>query len=162
MTAGVLAAIAIGAGILAIVRSRDHPAPVDSVQLAIIAAENSTIATPSHFAISPDGKQIVFAATSDGPPMLWVRALATLDARALPGTERATFPFWSPDSRYIGFFAAGKLKKIPVSGGPPVDVCDAVQGVGGTWSAENVIVFAPAPTTSDSPKSTPPAARPRR
>ena len=99
MTASVLAAIAIGAGIFAIVRSREQAAPVDSVQLTIVAAESSTIATPSHFAISPDGKQIVFAATSDGPPTLWVRALATLDARALPGTERATFPFWSPDSR---------------------------------------------------------------
>ena len=99
VTAGVLAAIAIGAGTFAIVRSRDHAAPVDSVQLTIVAAESSTIATPSHFAVSPDGKQIVFAATSDGPPTLWVRALATLDARALPGTERATFPFWSPDSR---------------------------------------------------------------
>ena len=146
--ASALAAIAIGGWTLAVIRSRDQPAPVEPVQLAITAPPHATIASPAQLAISPDGRQLVFAASTEGLPMLWVRPLAALDARALPGTERATFPFWSPDSRYIGFFAAGKLKKIPVSGGPPIDVCDAAQGVGGAWNTQNIIVFAPTPTTS--------------
>jgi Tol biopolymer transport system component len=148
VVAGVLAALAIGGWTLALIQSRDQPAPVEPVQLAITPAQNSTLAAPVQFAISPDGRQLVFLASSDGPPMLWVRSLAALDARALPGTERATFPFWSPDSRYIGFFAGRKLKKVPITGGSAVDVCDAVQGVGGTWNAQNVIVFAPTPNTS--------------
>ena len=146
--ASVLAAIAIAGWTLALIRSGDRPSPVEPVQLSITAPQNSTLASPFQLAISPDGRQLVFAASTEGLPMLWVRPLAALDARALPGTERATFPFWSPDSRYIGFFSAGKLKKVPVSGGPPIDICDAVQGVGGTWNPQDVIVFAPTPTTS--------------
>jgi Tol biopolymer transport system component len=61
----------------------------------------------------------------------------------MPGTDDATYPFWSPDSHYIGFFAQGKLKKIAASGGPPQSLCDALVRVGGSWSRENVIVFSP-------------------
>ena len=74
---------------------------------------------------------------------LWLRPVATLAARPLPGTEGGAFPFWSPDSRFIGFFADGKLKKVPIAGGPPVVLCDAPSGRGGSWSRDNVIVFAP-------------------
>ena len=73
-------------------------------------------------------------------------ASAPLTAQAIPGTEDGTFPFWSPDSRYIGFFANGKLKKVSVAGGPPVVLCDAPSGRGGTWNRDNVIVFAPSTT----------------
>jgi len=68
----------------------------------------------------------------------------TISAQSLPGTEGATFPFWSPDNRFLGFFADGKLKKLDTSGGPPVTLADAMVGRGGTWSKDNVmIVFAP-------------------
>ena len=61
----------------------------------------------------------------------------------MPTTEDATYPFWSPDSRYIGFFAQGKLKKIAASGGPSQSLCDAPDGRGGTWNRDDVIVFSP-------------------
>jgi Tol biopolymer transport system component len=66
-----------------------------------------------------------------------------MTARALPGTQDAIYPFWSPDSREIGFFAAGKLKKINADDGPPQDICDSLSGRGGAWSKDGVIVFTP-------------------
>ena len=96
-------------------------------------------------AISPDGRQIAFTASSaDGTSRLWVRRLDSVAAQPLAATEEAAFPFWSPDSRFIGFFAAGKLKRIPASGGAaPQTVCDASDGRGGTWNENDVILFAP-------------------
>jgi Tol biopolymer transport system component len=101
--------------------------------------------TTGPISVSPDGHRIVFlAASADGKSMLWVRSLDTLSAQALAGTEGALRPFWSPDSRFVGFFAGGKLKKIDVSGGPPITLCDAPEVLGGTWNHEGVIVFSPA------------------
>ena len=88
------------------------------------------------------------ARDADGLEQLWVRPLDSLTSRPLPGTERASYPFWSPDSRTIGFFANGKLKKIDADGGPPVSVCDAPTGRGGTWNAQGDILFAPTETDS--------------
>ena len=75
--------------------------------------------------------------------MLWVRSVGSLDAVPLAGTEDAREPFWSPDGSFIGFFAGGKLKKIPSAGGTPTSLADAPLGSGGTWNRDNVIVFAP-------------------
>lgn len=75
----------------------------------------------------------------------WIRALESLTAEPLPGTEGASYPFWSPDSRFIGFFANGKLKKIEASGGPVQALCDAPDGRGGAWNRDGVILFAPRP-----------------
>jgi serine/threonine protein kinase/Tol biopolymer transport system component len=98
-------------------------------------------------AVSPDGKRIVFGArTADGKAPLWVRSLDALTAQPLAGTDGATFPFWSPDSRFIAFFADGKLKKMDATGGPALTLADAPQGRGGSWSREGVIIFAPANT----------------
>jgi Tol biopolymer transport system component/tRNA A-37 threonylcarbamoyl transferase component Bud32 len=95
-------------------------------------------------AVSPDGRLLVFGATSeDGHSQLYVRPLDTLAAQPLAGTEGAIFPFWSPDSRSIGFGANGKLKKIDAAGGPAVTLADAPALRGGTWSQNGVIVFAP-------------------
>jgi len=93
-------------------------------------------------AISPDGKSLAFVARRSGEDRaLWVRALASEVAQRLQGTERARGPFWSHDSRFIGFFAEGKLKKIAASGGP-VDVLDSVEAFGqGTWNQDGVILF---------------------
>jgi Tol biopolymer transport system component len=100
--------------------------------------------------ISPDGKSLAFAATNaDGKRMLYVRPLDSLTAQPLSGTEDASFPFWSPDSRSLGFFAHNKLKKIEVAGGPPLTLCDVGSsgGRGGSWNRDGVIVFAASSTS---------------
>jgi Tol biopolymer transport system component/tRNA A-37 threonylcarbamoyl transferase component Bud32 len=98
------------------------------------------------FALSPDGHQLVFAATTpDGRSFLWLRALDDEQAHKLDASEGAEYPFWSPDSRSIAFFAAGKLKRMALPGGPAETICDAPTARGGSWS-NNAIVFAPSPT----------------
>jgi eukaryotic-like serine/threonine-protein kinase len=92
--------------------------------------------------LSPDGSQLAFIATQDGQRRLWIRRLDSLAVQALPGTEGASGPFWSPQGNAIGFFSGGKLKEINVSGGGPQVLCDAMAGRGGTWNREGVIVFA--------------------
>ncbi len=93
--------------------------------------------------VSPDGSRVAFAARrDDGITMLYVRPLESIKALPLSGTEGASCPFWSPDSRMLGFFASGKLRKIDASGGPPLSLADAPLGRGGTWSPKGVIVFA--------------------
>ena len=98
------------------------------------------------FAISPDGLNLAYVASTPSPDSksaLWLRPMDSLRARLLPGTEAAGFPFWSPDGRYIAFFAGGKLKKIDVQGGPPSVICDAPDGRGGSWNQQGDIVFTP-------------------
>ncbi len=96
------------------------------------------------FALSPDGLKLAFvAADSSGKNRLWVRALNSVTALPLQGTEGGVFPFWSPDNRFIGFFASAKLKKIEASGGPTMTICDAADGRGATWNQDGIIVFAP-------------------
>jgi Tol biopolymer transport system component len=98
------------------------------------------------FAISPDGRKLVLNPIGVLKRGLSVRPLGSLEAQPLPGTEKAEDPFWSPDSRFIGFLADGKLRKIEASGGPPQTLCDA-QGIfprGGSWNGQGVILFATA------------------
>src|SRR6202521_4221291 len=110
---------------------------------AFSAAINTTVNVPQ-FALSPDGRAILFVAGSQGGrPMLWLRSLEQVSARALPGTEDALHPFWSPDNRWIGFFAEGKLKKIPAAGGAVQVVTQKITDFrGGTWGPDDTIVFA--------------------
>ena len=92
--------------------------------------------------LSPDGNRVAFVASDKkGTRMLWVRSLGRLDAQPLAGTEDATHPFWSPESRSIAFFSNGKLRKIDASGGPPQALCDASSGLGGTWSEDGTILI---------------------
>ena len=93
---------------------------------------------------SPDGSKIAFMAFrpgKTGTAGLWLRSLESTEARFLPGTEEAVYPFWSPDGRFLAFFAEGKLKKLDVSGGNAIPICDVLEGRGGTWSTEGVILF---------------------
>jgi len=96
------------------------------------------------FAVSPDGRRLAFAASgADGRSLLYVRSLAEVSAVALKGTEGAAAPFWAPDSRFLGFFAGGKLKKIEAAGGPPVTLCDVpVAFPSGSWGIRHSILFA--------------------
>jgi eukaryotic-like serine/threonine-protein kinase len=93
--------------------------------------------------LSPQGDKLAFVAHSGEAKMLWVRALNSDMAQPLEGTQNAMHPFWSPDGRYVGFFANGKLAKIAASGGPVTVLTDAPNSRGGSWSANDVIVFAP-------------------
>ena len=95
------------------------------------------------FALSPDGRQLVFVATSNGVATLWLRSLDQADAQPLADTEGASFPFWAPDSRSVGFFADGKLKRLDLGRGGPVVLADAPYPYGGTWNRDNIIVFTP-------------------
>jgi Tol biopolymer transport system component len=96
--------------------------------------------------LSPDGASIAFAATgADGKTALWVRPTNALEARALPGTAGAMFPFWSPDSHSLGFFADSKLKTIDLSGGSTQVICEAVLGRGAAWGPGDVILFSAGP-----------------
>jgi len=92
--------------------------------------------------LSPLGDKIAFVAHSGETKLLWVRSLSSDSAQQLDGTAGAAHPFWSPDGRYIGFFAGGKLMKIPATGGPAAALADAPNSRGGSWSANDVIVFA--------------------
>ncbi len=95
------------------------------------------------FAVSPDGQSVVFVAHAQAqPPSLWVRAVVAGTPRQLAGTEQASYPFWAPDGRSIGFFSSGKLKTVAAGGGTVTTVCDAATGRGGTWNDRGVIVFA--------------------
>ena len=94
-------------------------------------------------AISPDGRRIVFGSNVEGKTGLWVRDLDSPTPRPLAGTEGATMPFWSPDSRFVGFAEGGKLKKIDVTGGPALTICDALAPRGASWNTDDVILFAP-------------------
>jgi eukaryotic-like serine/threonine-protein kinase len=94
-------------------------------------------------ALSPDGRQIAFVAAGEGGPKLWVRRFDQGAATALPSTDGATYPFWAPNGRAIGFFADGKVKRIDLSGGAPQTLADASAGRGGAWSADGVILFSP-------------------
>jgi eukaryotic-like serine/threonine-protein kinase len=94
-------------------------------------------------ALSPDGRFLAFTATRDGQMRLWIQPLDSTSARELPGTERAHLPFWSADSRSIGFFAGGKLKRVDADGGRLQTLADAPTPQGGTWNHDEVILFSP-------------------
>ena len=101
--------------------------------------------------LSPDGTRLAFAANgSESNSLIWIRAMDSTEAHSVPGTEGATFPFWSPESRSIGFFAGGKLKSVDLGGGAPQVICDASFGRGGAWGAGGTIVFS---SDSNSPIS---------
>jgi eukaryotic-like serine/threonine-protein kinase len=91
--------------------------------------------------LSPDGKTAAFVATDNGKAVLWVRPLDGTNARLLAGTEDAGFPFWSPDSKSIGFFAHGRLQRVYLAGGAPQTICDIGQARGGSWSDNGQILF---------------------
>ena len=135
------------AGVFAIGYFRASSVPARSVRSYILPPEKTTFAFEARTGtpvLSPDGRKLLFGARgAAGGEKLWVRPLDSVTAQPLEGTEGASFPFWSPDGRFVGYFAQGKLMKIDTSGGPPQAVCDAPRGRGGTWSAGGRIVFAP-------------------
>lgn len=139
---------AVSAIALAAVHFRETPPEAQVVRASIFPPENVIFDLGSDatgpVAVSPDGRRLVFSAKSiNGTSQLYVRAMDALTAQPLAGSDRAIHPFWSHDSRSIGFFADGKLKKIDASGGPAFTLSEAPLGRGGTWNRQGEIVFAP-------------------
>jgi Tol biopolymer transport system component len=130
---GFVAAMAI-----AFVHFREAPPQAPVLRYTMALPEDTQNAA---FAVSPDGRSVAMALLVNSRPQLWLRRLDELQAHAMPGTDGANQPFWSPDSRYIGFFAQGKLKKISATGGPPQTLCDSVGVGGGSWNREGIILF---------------------
>ncbi|MGB8438004.1 MAG: protein kinase [Candidatus Acidiferrales bacterium] len=117
----------------------------DVVRFSVPAPGNTSFRPWGSFlSLSPDGRKLAFVTGGVGQTNLTlrVRAFDSLTEGSFPGVESAVFPFWSPDSRYIGFFSLdNKLEKVPVSGGPPQVLCDVLSAGGGTWNRDGVIVF---------------------
>ncbi|HET7617792.1 MAG TPA: protein kinase [Vicinamibacterales bacterium] len=133
-----VAALAAGAFAIAWMRRAPQPPPLVRFQLVI----PSTLQNTSPPVISPDGRTIAFAAEKDGQRMIWIRAMDALEPRVLPGTEGVFRPFWSPDSRFVGFIAGTKMKKVDINGGPVQLITDVPSpGGDGSWSPEGVILF---------------------
>lgn len=97
----------------------------------------------SNITVAPDGRHVAFVGRRGAAVQLYLRTLQDAETRVLPQTEGATQPFFSPDSRWLAFFAGGKLKKVPTNGGVPVVVCDAPSSRGGFWNENGTIVFSP-------------------
>jgi len=138
-------AVAIFAALLLAVAysRREVPQAMQVMRLSLLPPPNFSF-EPYTFGVSPDGSRVAFVAVGpDGKDTLWVRTLAAATAQQLSGTEGATYPFWSPDSRHIGFFAEGKLKTVDLAGGAVEVLCEAQVGGGGTWNRDGTIVFAP-------------------
>ena len=144
-----LAAAAIAAGVLVAVgmaigsRGRVETAteiPLTRFEWTLPAG--MTLDSPP--VVSPDGRRVAFVALGDsGPPRLMIRGLEELNASAIPGTEGAKQPFWAPLGDALGFFARGKLMKVALTGGVPIELADAPDGRGATWNHNGTIVFAP-------------------
>ncbi|HEY7863062.1 MAG TPA: hypothetical protein VIE39_05345, partial [Thermoanaerobaculia bacterium] len=119
---------------------RTTPSSGSVLRTSILVPEKQFI---GFLALSPDGRSMAFVASPPGGKRsLWVRPLEGLSAKRLDGTENADFPFWSPDSGSIGFFADEKLKRVDAAGGAVVTLCEASpNGLGGTWSADGTILF---------------------
>ncbi|MEO8052798.1 MAG: protein kinase [Acidobacteriota bacterium] len=148
--AAVFALGALALGYVAYRHSTEEPPRVGRFSL-LLPEKLNTNRPGSLPAISPDGRRVAFTAFSGddrvtllggGRGALWLRDLDGLNARMLPGTAGAVYPFWSPDSRSLGFFTENQLNRIEVADGPAQKVCD-VEGIGrgGTWSQDNIIVY---------------------
>jgi serine/threonine protein kinase len=140
----VAALSAVVLAIPALQHLRETPLPTIETRLDIVTPSTNY---PESFALSPDGRQIVFVASGAKSSQLWLRSLTTGTAQPLSGTEGAWLPFWSPNSRSIGFFADASLKRLDLAGGVPQTLAAAYNGAGGTWNADDVIVFAPGTTS---------------
>ncbi|MGD8376699.1 MAG: protein kinase [Acidobacteriota bacterium] len=137
--AGLLALLALALGWMA-ARGPELPR-ARPLQVSVTVPEGVRAELRSPVALSPDGMMLAFIGTEEGVAHLFVRRLDEPDAGRLEGTEGAAYPFWAPDGRALGFRAHGKLLRIDLAGGPPLELCDAQSGRGGSWSPDGIIIF---------------------
>jgi eukaryotic-like serine/threonine-protein kinase len=135
--AAVAVALVIGAGVAWLLAKRPMPA---RMEFAI-----SVPGEVSHLALSADGSMLAFVSPEEnsGLPMVYVQRIGSPTATVLPGTEGASYPFWSPDGAYLAFFANGKLQKLPISGGTPQVLANVQAARGGSWGSRGVIIYEP-------------------
>ena len=124
---------------LAFVHFREAAPTERTIYSSIAIPENTT---PGFLALSPDGRRLVVGLLSEGKLQFYLRSLDSPQLRPLANTDDARTPFWSPDGKFIGFFANGKLKTMPASGGPAQSLCASGTGEGGAWNRDGVILFA--------------------
>jgi eukaryotic-like serine/threonine-protein kinase len=135
-----LAALLLAGALFVIWMVARHAAPEGRMQFAIPVAGEV-----SHMALSADGSMLVFVSPKEdsGLPVLFVQHIGSPDVVMLPGTEGASYPFWSPDGAYVAFFANGKLQKVSISGGAPQVLANVEAARGGSWGNRGVIIYAP-------------------
>jgi serine/threonine protein kinase len=131
--------VALGAALVPILRRPEVP----RIAMALTAPPHVPVTSFDSAVLSPDGNSVVLVVSTDRGSSLWFRNVADAEPRPLSHTDGASMPFWSPDSRNVGFYADGKLKRLAVAGGPPRTICDAEASSGGTWNRDDVIVFTP-------------------
>jgi len=124
--------------VLSLVLFRERAPLQEPARMSVVLPAKSRVLA---LAVSPDGREIALVLVQEGKQQIWIRALDSLEFTPLAGTDSAASPFWSPDGRYIGFFADAKLKKVERSGGPVQTLCDALGGKGGTWNRSGDILF---------------------
>jgi eukaryotic-like serine/threonine-protein kinase len=136
-------ALAIACFAMAIVLTRPVQPHVQMLRSSLLPPPGTSF-LPYNFAIAPDGSRVAFVALgSDGLTSLWIRGLSSANAQQLSGTQGATFPFWSPDSLHVGFFAQGRLKTVDLVNSAVQSLSDVAAGFGGTWNQDGIIVFSP-------------------
>ena len=141
-----LAVTAVAVLVLGLREARRTPVEENVIRSYVkpMAGSSLLLSDASGFSLSPDGRILAYvASTPDKKTVLWLRRIDSLRAEPLAGTVGAKYPFWSPDGRFVGFFAGGKLKIIESSGGPSLSLSDAADGRGGSWNRDGVILFAP-------------------
>src|SRR5947209_807822 len=119
------------------------PQPVTRTVITLPPGQRLAGLNQPAVALSPDGTRLAYAAVQGGTQQLYLRAMDSLEARPIPGTEGAVYPFFSPDGQWLGFFAGQKLKKVSVSGGAVVTLADAMIPRGASWSGQGMIAFGP-------------------
>ena len=118
------------------------PQPVTRTVINLPAGQRLAVGFDSVIALSPDGTRLAYVASQAGAQQLYVRAMDSMEARPIPDADGADAPFFSPDSQWLGFFAENKLKKVSVSGGAPITVCDAPgPWHNASWGTDDTIVF---------------------
>jgi dipeptidyl aminopeptidase/acylaminoacyl peptidase len=141
---GLAAAFALGAAATYLIggtRGLPLPSAAPVIRFEIDAPEGSSFPVGRSLAFSPDGKQMVFSVEREGRSAIWMRPVGSTESRELPGTQSADDPFWSPDGQSVAFFADGKLKRVSLSDGTVLTLCDAPGALGGSWGPNDDILI---------------------
>jgi len=142
--AAAILVIGVLVGVWGVSRLSRPPAETRSYRLQIDPPEGTRFTFGNNIgglALSPDGRTAAYVTWGGGKNGLWIRPLDSAAARLIPGTEGAAYPFWSPDSKAVAFFAGSKLQRVDLAGGAPLPICDVAVARGGAWSSDGRIVY---------------------